>query len=394
MLTTAHRWTTVRSAAVLVYAVSVLVIDVLPAITGVLARELRFDPGALGAFASANMLGYAASGIVAIVLMRRASPRAVVLAGLTILFAANLGSAVVSHATSLVMLQALGGVGTGLAISACYYVYSLADRERNTGAALLSETALATVGMLGIPVLVQKFGWRGLFVSFALLVVPALVLARQFPRDYRDEKSGDGPATSQASQLLTWSALISVSLCGVAIFAMWTYLERIGTEAGLSLESISSALAICTVSGAISSVIVLVCGERVNGTLPLLACVVLNTVGVVATRSSNALIYTVAISVFYFSLPLYLAIQFGAIMHRIHSRRFTVLYTLAQRCSSFGPLAGGLVAQRHGFAAVRWLAIALMLLAAGILWSGFMMRRRFTRIGPSAPAQLAKTPND
>jgi len=394
MLTTAHRWTTMRSAAVLVYAVSVLLMDVLPAITGVLARELHFEAGAIGAFASANLLGYAASGIPALVLMRHASPRTVVLAGLAILLSANLTSAVLSRALVLIMLQVIAGVGTGLALTACNYVFSLADRERNTGASLLSETALATLGMLVIPVIVQNFGWRGLFVSFGVLVFPALLLARHFPRDYRDEKPSDDAAPSPASQLLTWSALISVALCGVAIFVMWTYLERIGTEAGLSLESISRALAICTVSGFISSSIVLVCGERVTGTVPLLACLFLYTVGVVATQSSSALIYTVAISVFYFSLPLFLAIQFGAIMRRIHSKRFAVLYTLAQRCSSFGPIAGSLVAARHGFAAVRWLAIALMLVAAVILWSGFMMRRSSSQIGASAPAQLARTPNN
>jgi predicted MFS family arabinose efflux permease len=135
---------------------------------------------------------------------------------------------------------------------------------------------------------------------------------------------------------------------------------------------ITHGLTVCTIGGFVSSVLVL--GERVRGTKPLVVCVLLNVGDMVAMDSPNPWVYVAAISAFYFSLPIYLSAQFGAIMQRAVSKRFAAQYQLASRLGALGPAIGGVVAQQYGFAAIRWLGIVLMLAAFALLWVGFLRR--------------------
>ena len=361
-------------------AVAALVINTLPAVTGVLARQLRFEPRMLGAFASANYLGSVVGGLLAIPIMRCASPRATVTLGLALLLSSDLGSAVFGWGAALVALGALGGLGVGFTTSACYYVYSLEDQERNSAAALLGQTAFAGLVITVIPAVVHPFGWRAMFVGFGLLVIPCLLLARHFPDGYKGEEAPEPCATlttapPTAPRGILWLGLTSVALFSVGMLAMWTYLERIGATAGITEHEIARGLSLCTLFGFLSSATVLALGTRVTGTVPLVICVILNILGVSATSSSVAWVYTSGISVFYFSLPIFLSAQFAAIMRRAPSKRFAVKYQLASNVGSFGPSIGGLIAEHYGFAAIRWPAIALTVIAATMLWVGFFTRR-------------------
>jgi MFS family permease len=344
----------------------------------------------LGAFASANYLGLVAGSLLAIPTMRCASPRATVTLGLALLLFANLGSAVFGWVTALVALGALGGLGAGLTYGACTYVYSLEDAERNIAASLLGQTALAGVVITVIPAVVHPFGWRAMFVGFGLLVIPCLLLARHFPDGYKGEEAQEPSATlTTAPRGLLGLGLISVALFSLGMLAMWTYLERIGAMAGIAEQTIAKSLSICTLFGFLSSATVLALGRRITGTGPLVICVLLNIIGVAASASAVPWIYTSAISIFYFSLPIYLSAEFAAIMRRAPSKRFAVKYHFAGNVGSIGPSIGGLIAEHYGFAAVRWLAITLTVVAAFLLWLGFFTSP--SRISQSLRSQHASS---
>jgi len=80
--------TILRVTPVVVVAVATPVTKTLPAITGVLARQLGFGPVALGAFGSADQLGMVLEALSGVRLMGYASPRATVVTGLTLWLAA------------------------------------------------------------------------------------------------------------------------------------------------------------------------------------------------------------------------------------------------------------------------------------------------------------------
>jgi len=369
--TTSHHWTALRTAAVVATAVAGLLINTLPAVTGVLARQLSLEPRVLGAYASANYLGFVAGGLLAVAIMRRASPRTMVTLGLALLLGTYLGSASFGWGPALVVLGVLGGIGNGFTYSACYYVFSLEDQARNSAASLLGQTASSIVVITAIPAVAHTFGWRAMFLGLGLLVIPCFLLAPFFPNGYKEEEAQPLTAGPSATRGILWVGLVSVTLFCLGMLGMWTYLERIGAEMGIAEQTISRGLSICTVFGFLSSAIVLALGDRVARTIPLVICVILNIIGTVAVGSSNAWVYTIALSVFYFSLPIFLSAQFAAIMHRAPSKRFAVKFQVATNVGSLGPAIAGLVAEQYGFAAVRWCAITLTLVSATLLWFGF-----------------------
>ncbi len=369
-----HRWILLSTSAVIAQAVAFLVVNTLPAITGVLARNLGFQAQMLGAFGSADVLGSAVGTLLAVFVMRHTSPRATVTSGLLLLFASNLSSAGFEWGPALVGVRAVGGIGTGLTVTSCIYIYSLRNRERNYAASMLGMTALAAGVITVIPPLVHRFGWRAMFMGLALLVVPCLILARSFPSGYGDEARPQ-LITGPAPQGVLWLGLVSVALSNLGILSLWTYLERIGASAGIAEATIANSLSMCSVFGFISSALVLVVGERVTRTTTLVICVILNIVGALASGSSIAWVYTAGVLVFYFSLPIYLASQFGAIMRSAPSKLFATQFSLAAKVGALGPAIGGLFAARYGFGAVRWIDIILVLGASALLWSGFIRHR-------------------
>jgi predicted MFS family arabinose efflux permease len=374
-MTHAGHWTLERIAAVVAGSVALVVLNTLPAVTGVLARALGLGPEALGAYASADVLGITAGTLLAVPVMRIGSPRLAVLAGLGVLLVADLATAVSSATAALIALRALGGAGTGLTLGACFVVYAREERERNFAAYTLGQTGLATGAMAAIPVLAHACGWQAPFIGLAALVLPGLLLApclsgKRLAAVVTDAGSASDPESRPRpgpGTLLPWLGIVTVALFFLGQGSLWTYLDRIGSAAGIPDASIENSLTVCAAFGFLSGGLVLALGERVTRRRVLMMSVLINVVAAVAVDSPKAWIFAAAISVFYFSLPVFVAAQFAAITRLPGGDRYAV-YTSTATFAGFGlgPLAGGALAGQLGFSAVRWLDIALVT-SAGVL---------------------------
>lgn len=367
-----RRWTTSEAAAVIISGVIALVINTLPVISGVLAREVGFQASALGMFGSAEVSGIAVGSLLAIFTMRRISPRETVALGLLLLVGADAGSMACTCGSALISLRSLGGVGTGLAASACNYVFALKDRERNYGASMIGITALGAPALALTPWLVNEFGWRAMFAGLAVTALLCLPLSQAFPITFGAQEGTSQVIKRQAPRWIMCVGFVSVTLFSAAQYALWAYLERIGVAGGLSEPAISNALSMATVFGLVSSVGVLVLGERVAYRVCIASVVAANAMGAAVTVSKDPWVYAVGAWVFYFSLPLYFAALFGLIMRRAQSKRFAAQFTLAVNLGAIGPAIGGLLAEQYGVGSLRWLEIAMALASGLLLWIGFL----------------------
>ena len=363
-------WSIARLAPIVVVAVATLVYNTLPAITGLLARQLGFDSETLGAFGSADLFGMGVGALAAIAVMRNTSPRATAAIGLVVLLVADLGSAISGSGAALVSLRALGGVGAGLAVSAGYYMFSLEDQQRNAAASMLAQIALAVGVIAGIPRLAHSWGWRAVFVGLGLLLIPCLLLARHFSAGYKDANPGDLSGSPAATSRILWLGLISSALFNVAVDGYWTYIESIGAAAGITEDMISWGLSISTAMGLLGAVLAIVLGDRVHGSI-VVACVIVNIVGIVASSYPNSWVYVTAVSVYYVTLPIYFSAQFGTVMRRAASSRIAAQFTVSIYVGSLGPILAGLVANHYGVFAVRWFVVVLTAVSGVLLWFGF-----------------------
>lgn len=385
-------WTLSRIAAVAALAVLMLVINVLPAITGVLARSLGFSPNVLGGLGSATLLGSAVGSFSAMALTKRITPRTMALGGVVIFMAGNLALCVFPVSFQMISFSALAGFGTGLAMSACYYVFGLDHEETNSAAGMLAQTALASLVITAIPIITRLYDWRAMYACIAALALPCLLLAPFFPTSYLRESASIGPDTTAESGERGFWILLSVALSAISIFMVWTYLDRMGAEAGVAQTSINQALSLSTVFGFVSSGLVIWAGRRVTVPLALATCVGLNTAGILASGASTSSLYVAGVVLFYFTLPVYLSAQFGIAMRSVASKRFAVNYSLALQAAGIGPILGGYIAQLYGFGTLRVLSIAMMLMSFLILWASIVrLQRRAPSLTIASPAAAGRS---
>lgn len=379
-------WRGIRLSAVLAGSVAPLVMNSLPAIIGALAHEPGFDAAALGYFGSADTFGIAVGVFFGILLMRHFSPRATLFVGLIVLLAANVSSVATQQPELLIACRAIGGIGSGIALAACGYVYGLAERERNYGAYLLVQMALGTVFIILIPLISGRFGAAGLFVALAVPVLVCLWLCRDFPVV---GKSSPQLSTSirDMSPLTRWMGLLSVTLLCVGQMSLWAFLARMGAGAGLTESTIAKSLAVCAAFGFLSAAVVVALGERITARRVVLASTALNVLAASNVTASDPLHYTIAISAFYFSLPILVAAQFGWLMRKTADPRFASDISAAMYLgSALGPGIGAFVAARAQFSMLQALAVLLVLTACTLLWVGFI---NGTTIAPMRRARNA-----
>lgn len=214
----------------------------LPAI----ARDLGGSPVALNWITNAFMLVFGSSLLVAGALADRYGRRRVFLAGAAIFIAASLG---LVHAPDIVafdLLRAAQGLG-GAAIfsggaAALAQAFDGPGRMRAFSLLGASFGAGLSFGPIASALLIERYGWRSIFLLVIGLAAVALLLGARCLRESRDPAAGrldwPGAATfSAALALLTWGIMrapqsgwgdpstLAMLAAAVALFAAFGVIE-------------------------------------------------------------------------------------------------------------------------------------------------------------------------
>jgi MFS transporter, DHA1 family, inner membrane transport protein len=368
---------TARIAAIAAAIVAALVMNVLPVITGTLTQYLPTTPSELGAFGSADLVGITGGSWLASRLLKILPLRLLAAAGTMLLLLANIASAWAPSINGLIVLRGLGGIGSGLSLGVCFYVFGLKHNERNLGAYLLGQTALGFLIILIIPILTKKFGWQSAFLALALVTAPIVVLTRWLPSD----KVRSLPKSTVSRLPARISLPIWIAVGGTVAFfmgqgALWTFLERIGTVSGIAETEVVHSLAVCAVFGFLSSGVVLLLGSYISGIVPLAFSVLINLCGVAMATSPHGGVFAAAISIFNFSLPIFATCQFSAITRSDHTGRVAVhMSTASFGGFALGPYLGGLSVERFGYASLQWIDAVMIIVAAATLLPLMLVKR-------------------
>jgi MFS family permease len=190
------------------YYLSYVLRNVNAVIAPELTRELSVSAAQLGLLTSAYLLAFGAFQLPLGILLDRYGPRRVE-AGLLLI--AALGSTAFAMGTSLAELaggRALIGLGVSACLMASFKAFSLwfpLERQASLNAAVMAAgglgalTATTPIGWL-LPVL----GWRGIFVSLALLAVLVATALVASP-----EKRIDGPHEELSEQLAALANILT-----------------------------------------------------------------------------------------------------------------------------------------------------------------------------------------
>ena len=349
-------WSKTRIAAVSCGVSVLVVLNTLPMLTGQLATGLKLGAGQLGIYASSETVALALGSLAAALGMRYLSPRSIAAAGLALLICADIASYGTVSFFGLTAARGLGGFGAGVAQSACFHVYGLAHRERTFAAYSIGQTLLALLAVLLFPSIAAAFGWQSIFLVFAALQIPPLVLARHFPT-----KPVTAAREGGERRRVPLSSAVRLAIFGVIIFFMgqgslWTFIDTLGIASGIPSSTVDTCLSACTAFGALGSLVVILVGTRVRPVIPLVGSVLLTYAALCVIRSPNPWLYGAAISAFYFCLPIFASYQFGVIAGDDESHRAAALLSAATFGGfAFAPYAGGELVEQFGYSSLQWL---------------------------------------
>ncbi len=347
--------------------IAVLVLNLAPALTSILAGHLGFSNADIGVFVSADVLGIACGTAVSARLMRWVSLRAVLGVGLSLLALANFCSAAGASVAAITALRFGGGLGSGVALGACFYVFARGGRERDFAAFNVGGTAIAFLMMVAISPIETMFGWPLVFVALSALTLPVIASVGRIPVTRMAAAGTESPGQSSRSPLqpAVWFALAGTVAFFLGQGSLYTFIERIGAASGFGEEALSHSLSMFGLVGFISCAGVLLLGSRVTGLRSLMMGVAANLAGALAVTSGDYLTYTVAICVFYVSLPIIATCQFAAIARADPSGRAAVYVSTATFGGfALGPYIGGILAERLGFIGVQVLDMVMILFSA------------------------------
>ncbi len=338
---------------------ALLVVNLLPALVNILGISLHWDERALGLFASADVAGITLGSLMGIPLVKRASLRRIVLWGLIVLIVANIGCSLLPDQTVVVVSRFIGGTAAGFILDACYAVLSFGNAQKNFAGFIIGQMVSAFLGVTLLPVLNDHFGWRSSFYLLVLCTAIALPLALPLPaQPYVKESARPGSASPARTPFLVWAAVAGIVIYLVGAGAVWTFMERMGTDAGLSEHDVNFAVSLCTFIGILGAAAAIVVTHRVGMVTPLVLSALAAVVSICFMRTSSPIVYAVALSVFTFAWMIFATLQFAVIAEADPVGTATIGMSAAWYAGfAIGPYVAGALFALYGFRPVLYMGV-------------------------------------
>ena len=251
----------VIAVAVVFSFVSMAGFLVLPQLVEGVVTSLHFSARQVGWLSAVSAAGSMVSALAATLWVRRVSWRRAACLTLAGIALANVVAMSWHRAAVFFPAEFFAGICGGSLYSLALTILSDGTRpDRSFGYAVATQVAFQVVGLAAGPWVLRTGGLNGLLAVFALLAVLTLALVRIIPRAGREV-----PITHTRLRRLNPSTLLALAGCFLFFFNVgcyWTYVELIGTAAGLTAQSVASALSIGVGIGILGALLASWMGER------------------------------------------------------------------------------------------------------------------------------------
>lgn len=252
---------------------------VLPGLIGGLVDSLGFTEADAGYVASAQLIGMLIGAVIATFSVRRVNLRVGTMIGLVVMVLIELASSTVHQAGTLIVLRLISGTAAGFIAGLCAAGLS-ATKNPDGGFAvvIMLQFIVGAIGLYAMPHLVSSGGVAVAFYCLAGLGVTCLLLISKIPvAGHADEMYGEAmPSLLRLPVILTLGSLLLYYIFNNAV---WAYLDRIGVDAGISVNTVGLALGVSMLGGILGAVLSMVIGVRLGRILPITIGLLLYMVG-------------------------------------------------------------------------------------------------------------------
>jgi predicted MFS family arabinose efflux permease len=257
------------ASAILVCTAGTTVYLILPLFVGVAADHVGLSDRQVGYLASFEVAGIGLASLLAATWQRRVSWSRAAGLSLALIALGNLLSIQATSAGSLFAIRFLTGLlGHGPA-----YALGLASlgEQREPERAFLqltaTQVAYAAAALWGLPYVVESWGFAGMLVALACMVVLVVPVTRRLPR--RSAKAhASAPGMHGAGSRLPLVALVFHTVFFAGVGSVWAYAERMGSASGLDSKQVGMALAVATALSFVGILLASRVGNRYGRRLP------------------------------------------------------------------------------------------------------------------------------
>jgi len=308
----------------------------------------------ISVIAAADLGGISLCSLAAAYWINRVSWQHAALVGLLLIIAGNVACYWVQDFSGLAMLRFAVGIGEGVLMPinlACLARTKVPDR--NFGIFIVLQTIHAMIGLALIPYLVAFSGVGATFILMAGLALVVLPMLRWLPDSLANSKNDTDIEQTTTALRLNGKALLTLA----AIFfffavqsGIWTYIERIGDAAGISAETIGTALAAGAFAGLIGALTAAGIASKFGRAIPLTLTAVLQAVAIVLMRDHPQIAaFFLASALFQFFWNFGIPYQMGVMSRADPAGRYVVLVTAVTGIGfTVGPLLGAALMEQGG----------------------------------------------
>jgi MFS family permease len=346
---------------------------VVPFQIGAWMDGIHYSASQSGLLGTIEIAAMSVTAIVVAPLMLRRSPASVAKVGATIAIAAQLVTASIDQYAILAIARGVVGLGSGLVFASVVAAVAVTrDPDRLMGLGLAVMNLLFMVVFVLIPYALLWHLHRGLFVGLAVLMIVSIPAYRLLPdRVAAEEHSGvRTPPTGVGFHVVVH--FTAIVLLNVGLGALWGFVERVGVQIGLTVETIGTILSASTLAMIIGSLFAGWLGVRVGRAIPMLVASVLCGASAFGVMTADTLmVYAASVMLYgaaYLFLGPYIIVGMSSALDR--SGR------LAPACGgamflaySVGVGGGGIIADTISFSAIGWIA-SVACVASGLLFFG------------------------
>ena len=337
-------------------AASALPFNFGPLIFGTAADAFGFTPQHIGYFGSAYMFGFSISSIALYFFMHRINWQAAmgfgVIAGAGVFAATALSSNPYVWILLWFLIGLLFGQVFSLVVRAAM---DLSDPTRAYGGKLALETFIPAIMLLLFPPLVvSHWGYTGLALVAALLLVLMALTARSMPARARvhDTQQTDRPVVrNRTHQLLAWLGIITIAVYFGGQLSVWIFAERAANSLGYNPESIGLILFVGKCGAGFGGVIAAVVGERLGRWKPHLFSIIVMTLGqVMLITHVNYWAFTGGAFLFEIAWAYIVSYLVTVIAYLDETKRLTVIAPAAMALGgSYGPAVAGHLVDENNY---------------------------------------------
>lgn len=370
---------------------------IMPVIVGGVVDHLGVSLAEAGYVAFADMFGLGVGALVWSRLISSANWRNYGLLAVTLVVAGNVACTMISSLPPLMAARVAVGLGSGLLLAIGNSGLTMTrDPDRTIGIVTVVAMLSASLALFVFPLLVAAQGVDAMFYAMAAATAIAGLgvfgMPRRSPKAAdpdghaeRDlEASADATITSTGTGITRMGvtrmgvtrtgvvALVGVFLFFVGAIVFWVYVERLGNDAGFSVETIASVLGVSHLFGALGAITPAVLSTRLgNRMIPITFCIGLAfVVSILMAADPGVAVFAFAACAFIFAWDCFYPYMMGLLITIDPSGRLVSNGLAVQTVGkAVGPAVAGALILQIGFTGVYALCALLFVLSLIAFWT-------------------------